>query len=530
MNPEKRIQFALNLLSTGKVQQAAEISSQVLADAPGMAPAHYLASEVAVAQDQLPQALEHIEKAIAIDHRQPVLLLRKAHIQVLCRQGLNAQKTASEAADRFPDDAAVQLEAASIYSECGNHEGAEALLSRAGAIDPANPRFLFEWSTNQFFLGHTDEAEKAIADFLDLDLPVKGRKLLLRAQLRKQTPENNHVDSLRKFLSRDLPETEAVNGYFALARELEDMGEYGEAFEALRSGAAIQRRLVNFSLDSELQNLNDLIETFQPDQFARITDSESVASPIFVVGMPRTGTTLVERMVAQSEGVKSAEESFDFTLAFSSVINDYIADNPGKGLSPLSAALEVDYNEIARNYLDTMEGMLGPADRFLDKTPFNFMYCGLIGKSFPRARIVHLVRQPMDTCYAVFKTLFSKAYYFSYDLEELADYYVGYRRLMSHWRKLMPDTILDVSYEELVSEPAGVSKRIADFVGIEWSERLIEVQDFRAASSTASAAQVRAPIHTRSVGLWRRYEDQLEPLRQRLLAAGVIDEKGNPLG
>lgn len=528
MNPEKKINFALKLLSNGQLQQAAELSSQVLADAPEIAPAHYLACEVAIARNRLPQALEHIDRALEIDGRKAVLLLKKAHLQVMCRQGLEAQKTASEAAEQFPDDAAVQLEAARVFSECGNHAGAEVFLERAGAIDPRNPAFLFEWSTNRFFLGKLDEAEKAIDDFLALDPPAKGRKLLLRSQLRKQTPENNHVEDLRKFLSGQLPKAESVNGYFALARELENLGEYRQAFEALKSGASIQRERVNFQLEAELENINGLIETFQPEKFAGIPDSECEDSPIFIVGMPRTGTTLVERIVAQGEGVKSAEESYDFTLAFSSVINAYIAAHPGRGLNPLSAALEVDYNEIARAYIDNMQGMLGPAGRYLDKTPFNFLYCGLIRKAFPKARILHLVRQPMDACYAVFKTLFSKAYYYSYDLGELAEYYAGYRRLMDHWHELMPGAIMDVSYEELVSDPARVSKSIADFVGIAWSDRLVEVQDFEAASSTASAAQAREPIHTGSVGLWRHYENELEPLKRKLLAAHLIDESGNP--
>jgi len=177
-----------------------------------------------------------------------------------------------------------------------------------------------------------------------------------------------------------------------------------------------------------------------------------------------------------------------------------------------------------------MLGMLGEADRYLDKTPFNFLYCGLIKKAFPKARILHLVRDPMDTCYAVFKALFDKAYYYSYDLEELADYFIGYRQLMDHWHHLMPEAILDVRYEELVSSPLDVSRRIADYVGFAWSKDLIEVQDSEASCSTASAAQVREPIYTSSVGLWRHLENELEPLRRRLSAANIVDERGNPVG
>jgi tetratricopeptide (TPR) repeat protein len=529
MNPTKKIDFAMNFLANGQVQQAAQLSSQVLVDAPDSAPAYYLACEVAIAQYKLAQAKDFINQAVMIDDQQPQYLLKKASVELMCRRGLQAQETASAAATRFPDDIAVQLEAAEVFRECGNHAGAEALLLRAGKLEPKNPKFLFEYSTNQFFQGNIDEAEKAISDILDLQLPVKGRKLLLRAQLRKQTPDSNHVESLRNFLAGQLPKTEAVNGYYALARELEDLGEYSQSFEALKSGAAIQRQLVNFNLADELKNISDLIETFQAENFAGIPGSTSEDTPFFIVGMPRTGTTLVERIVSQKKGAKAAEESYDFTLAFSSVINDYMEANQDRDLNPLSAALEVDYNEVAHNYRNNMKGMFGEADCYVDKTPFNFLYCGLIKKAFPKARILHLVREPMDTCYAVFKTLFSKAYYYSYDLSELADYYAAYRRLMDHWHDLMPGAILDVQYEELVSNPLDVSKQIADFVGIEWTDQLIEVQDFDEACSTPSAAQVREPIYTSSVGRWRHLEAQLEPLRQRLAAANIVDATGNPL-
>ena len=523
MNPMKKINFAVNFLAKGQVQQAAQLSSQVLADAPDSAPAHYLACEVAIAQHRLAQALEHINQAAEIDDQQPHLLIKKAQVEVMNRRGVLAQETVSDATARFPGDTTVLLEAAKVFRECGNHVGAEAFLTRALELEPKNPKILFEFSNNQFFLGKIDEAEKAISDFLDLPLPVKGRKLLLRAQLRKQTPENNHVASLRNFLGGQISKTEAVNGYFALARELEDLGEYSQSFEALKSGAAIQRQLVRFNLADELKNINDIIEIFQPDNFAAIPDSRSEDAPIFIVGLPRTGTTLVARIVSQHQGIRAAEESYDFTLAFSSAIDNYIEANQDRNLNPLSAALEVDYNDIARNYWNNMTGMFGEAERFVDKTPFNFLYCGLIKKAFPRARILHMVREPMDTCYAVFKILFSKAYYYSYDLAELADYYTAYRRLMDHWHDLMPGAILDIHYEELVSNPLDVSKQIADFVGIEWTEQLIEVQDLDNAYSTPSASQVREPIYTSSVGRWRHLETQLEPLRQRLAAAGIVD-------
>lgn len=528
MNPNRKVNFGMKLLSLGQVQEAAQCGANLLAEAPDSAPVHAFACEVALAQNEVEQALYHIQRAVELDEN-PEFQLKKASVELINRQGLQAQKTASEVAERFPDDPQIQLEAAKIFGQCGNHSGAETLLLNAGAKEASNAEILFEFSNNQFFLGKTEEADSAISRYLDLQLPRNGRKLLLRSQLRKQTPEHNHVEMLENYLARPLPKREAVNCYFALAKELEDLGNFSQSFSAIASGAAIQRQLLEFSLADELNNIRAIINTFQPEAFAGIDDSTSLESPVFIVGMPRTGTTLVERIISQDEGIKSGEETYDFTLAFSSVINRYIAANPDRKLNPLSAALEVDYNEIAKNYHDNLQGMLGPAESYLDKTPFNFLYCGLIKKAFPNARIVHLVRDPMDTCFAVFKTLFARAYFFSYDLEELAEYYIAYRQLMNHWQLLMPDAILDVRYEELVSSPLDASRRIADYVGLDWSPELIEVQNFDRQSSTASAAQVREPIYTSSVGRWRNFADELEPLRRSLEAANIVGHKGNPL-
>lgn len=529
MNPLKKVNLGFKLLSLGQIDEAAQLSSKLLTEAPGVAQVHVLAYEAALAQNKITEAMTHINRAVELDSEQPDLQFKKADMETINRQGIKAQETASAVASRFPDDPKVQLQAARIFSQCGNHAGAEPFLLRAGAKQTNSPEILFDFSTNQFFLGKTAEAEEAISRYLSQNPPVKGGKLLLLSQLRKQTPDRNHVEMLRNYLSQPMTRKEAVKTYFALAKELEDLGEYQQSFSALKSGAAIQRQLFKFDLSEELTNMKAVLNAFQPANFAGIPDSSSQDSPVFIVGMPRTGTTLVERIISQGEGIRSAEETYDFTMAFSAVINSYIAAHPDRNLNPLSAALEVDYGEIAEKYLGNMRGMFGEAARYMDKTPFNFLYCGLIKKAFPKARIIHLVRDPMDTCFAVFKTLFARAYLFSYDLDELADYYIAYRQVMDHWHQLMPGAILDVRYEELVTNPLDVSKRIADYVGLTWSSALIEVQKISGQSSTASAAQVREPIYTSSVRRWRRLETELEPVRRKLAAAKLVDENGNSL-
>jgi tetratricopeptide (TPR) repeat protein len=522
MNPIAVANKGMNLLFQGHIQQASIISEQLLVDAAEVAPVHYFASEVALAKRQPDEALSHINHAIELDNQEPALLIKKAEIEILCRQGLQAQETAALAASLDKKNLSVQLDAARIYSDCGNHAGATRFLQCALDTDQKNPAVLFEHAKNQFYLGQMDAAGRSIAQFLESDTHAKGPLFLLQARLQKQTTQSNHIVALRAYLSMDRQEADTINSYYALAKELEDLGEFSDSFAALKSGADKMRQSLNFNLPGELQNLQGIETTFQVDAFAAIADSGSAAAPIFIVGMPRTGTTLVEHILTRHEGVISAGESSDFTAAMASVIDAYIAAHPDQGLGPLSAALQVDYNRIADQYMNNQIGMLGVADHYVDKLPFNYLYCGLIKKAFPNARILHMVRDPMDTCYAIYKTLFNQSYYFSYDLDELADYYSAYRQLMDHWHRLMPGAILDVQYESLVSDPVTVSKKIADYCGLDWSEDLLDVENKSKASSTASAAQIREPIYTTSVEKWRNFESELAPVFEKLKANGLL--------
>ncbi|MEX0643843.1 MAG: sulfotransferase, partial [Parvularculaceae bacterium] len=484
------------------------ISGELLAAAPSDAAAHALACEIAIAAEEPRQALEHISRAVELEPEQPGYLLTKARVELMNRRGLAAQASAAAAAALAPKNPAYLFGAARIFIECDNPRGASPLLLKARGLGASDPPLLYELARSQFYLGEIGAGEATVTEFLKR-APAHGDALLLRSRMRKQTPARNHIEALRALAGQSLPWKEAVRVQYALAKEYEDLGLDAEAFAAVKAGAALQRRRVGYDHEAELQNIDNLIATFTPEAFASIRDGFQSDAPIFILGLPRTGTTLVERIISGHEDVKSAGETIDFMAAMSSIIDRYIAERESENLNTLSAALCVDYRAMGERYVENVHGMIGESRRFIDKAPFNFLYCGLIGKALPNARIIHLVRHPADTCFAIFKTLFNQAYLFSYNLEELADYYIAYRRLMDHWRALMPQQILDVSYEKLVSDPEAESKRIMDFCGLDWSPDLIRIEERRAASSTASAAQIREPIYTSSIDAWRRHEAEL---------------------
>ncbi|WP_420430043.1 tetratricopeptide repeat-containing sulfotransferase family protein [Kordiimonas sp.] len=516
------IRQGLQLLADKKPEQAEGISRTLLAQLPDLPPVSYFACEVALYQGRFTEALQYIGRAIELDGGAPALHLKKAQVELMLRQGIAAQESAKAAAALKPEDAGIQFQAAQIFSQADNPAGAEDYFAKAKSLGADNPHFLFELAKNCYYCGDMESAEDAVSRFLT-QVPDHGEALMLRAKLKKQTPEANHTIMLQAVLGQKLGWKDEVGAAYALAKEQEDIGNYDAAFAALKRGADIQRGHLRYDISAEVQNMTDVANAFTKEAFDKIPAGTSEDAPIFVVGMPRTGTTLVERILGNHRDVTPGGELNDFSMAMRAVINAHITQHPDRNLNPLSAALEADYSRMGELYLQNVHGMIGGAKRFTDKLPFNFLYCGLIKKALPNARIIHLVRDPLDTCFAVYKTLFNQAYFFSYDMSDLAEYYVAYHQLMAHWRTVMPDDILDVSYEALVAAPKTEGKRIAKHCGLSWSDELTTVEKSTSASSTASAAQIREPIYTSSVHNWRNFEKHLSVLQEKLTAAGLIN-------
>ena len=305
---------------------------------------------------------------------------------------------------------------------------------------------------------------------------------------------------------------------FALFKELDDLGDTGAAWAALQAGCQAKRSRLDYRLQEEVTAFQSLAKL--PIISPAVDAVGERPAPIFIVGMPRTGTTLLERILSAHPDVQDAGELDDLPLQMRWTANRF-----SKSLldpAVIAAQAGQDPRVLGRRYIDHAAWRARGKSRFTDKLPSNFLHVGLIASALPGARILHMVRNPMDTCFSNLKELFADAYPHSYDIAEMAAHYGRYRRLMAHWHQQLPGVVLDVSYEDLVADPEATSRRVLDHCDLSWQPSLVQVQEHPGAVSTASSVQVREPIHQRAVGGWRRYEGQLEPLRQRLLADGWI--------
>jgi len=406
--------------------------------------------------------------------------------------------------------------ASMLYSQSGAHDAALRCHRRLAAQFPRHPEVLKGLAAAETATGLMDEAEAHLDQAIALD-PGDFDAYYNRATLRRQTRARNHVDELRRVLAGPAAGTRGeIPVCYALAKELEDLGEYRAGFASLKRGADRRRASLSYRVEDDVAAMAAIAETFTAALLSRPVLAASDAAPIFILGLPRSGTTLVDRILNAHSEVESLGELTDFAQALTSGLTG------AKGkLDLIRRAGSMDFAALGRRYLDSVAGMPRSKPIFIDKLPSNFLYIGLIRLALPRARIIHLRRDPMDCGYAMYKTLFRMGYPFSYALDDLARYMAAQYRLMAHWRAAAPGFVRDVDYEVMVSAPEPTARALMADLGLDWEPGCLRFHERAAPAATASAAQVQQPIYQSSVGLWRHYQAELQPLARALADEGL---------
>jgi hypothetical protein len=495
---------ARRALASGDLATAERICTQVLAAAPDNGGAWAVLTETALQRGRPDAALVCANRAAALTPEDPIARILLAKSLFVSGQAGRALAVATAALNLVGDSPEALDALGAIFGLLGRHQQALDLFRRAVAIRPGVPQYLFNLAATERMLGHLASAEAHCDAAIALDSGY-GLAHYVRSDLRIQTAERNHIAEMETLLRGSaLPGHSQILLRFALSKEYEDLDEHDRAFDHVEVGADLQRRSTPYDGGAEIAEIERIIRTQTRTWHASCPPRFSNADPIFVAGLPRTGTTLVERIIASHSAIKSAGE----TNAFAAALRRATQTAPN-GL---------DGVEIGRQYIDSMDAFGVPASqRFVDKTLQNYLHCGLIHAALPRAKIILVRRHPLDACWAIYKALFRGMFLFSYDQVELADYYLAFRRLSHHWRStLPPDVLLEVSYEDIVRDQAAESRRLIEFIGLPWEDDVLHFHESRAPSATASAVQVRRPIYASSVGKWRRHAERLAPLYARL--------------
>ncbi len=484
------------------------------------APGFLAASQIAARLGRTAEALSRIEVAIRLEPDNARFHVQRAHCFAAANLWPDAFAAAAKAESLASSDPAVLDAVATLYSRGADQVRALAIYDRAVALAPDDPALRFNRATARRFVGDFVGAEADYDRVIDCR-PRDFEAYRNRSELRTQTASQNHVAELERALAHARPDPLGeVHLRYALAKELEDLGRFAASFEQLRAGASLRRRQLRYDVASDVATVDWIINAF-PRRAPVVNPESSEDAPIFIVGLPRSGTTLVDRILGSHSMVQSAGELNDFALALVAA-----ATRGGDGRRPgreelVARSASVDFPALGRDYIQRARPAAAGKRRFTDKMPLNYLYCGLIHRALPKARIVHVTRHPMAACYAMYKTLFGDAYPFSYDLADIGAYYLGYRRLMAHWRDSLPGVIHEVSYEQLVADLPGTARALLGYCQLDWEDACSQPERNAAATTTASAVQVRRPVYRSSVSQWRHYETELAGLQAQLEQAGV---------
>lgn len=506
-------------LDRGEWRTAQAFGAKMLAQSPADPDAYYVAGVAELRLEQPGRAIEYLRRAAILAPAWPEPLAE------LARAYLSAGMTpvAAELAERvmaMAPASGVTLDMLGVvFGQAGLHERARAAFEAAVKRMPANAASRFNLASTLAFGGDLDAAEEQLEACLALD-PHQWRAHLFLSQLRRQTAGRNHLERLRTILA----EAPDWQGKFylnlAIAKELEDLGSYAEAFVHLTAGKSSARAERGYSPARDASAFAEIVKCLAEPVAEQEGDDN--AEPIFVIGMPRSGTTLVERILSSHPSVRSAGELRNFMVALDAetgsvpgfIFNEAFAES----------ARQIDYRRLATRYLQSTRHLRGIEPHFIDKLPHNFLFAGFIARALPRAKIICLRRDAVDTCLSNFRQVFDlrSAYFdYSFDLLDTGRYYLMFDRLMSHWQKMFPTRILEVQYEDLVTDQEPSTRRLLEFCGLPWDDACLSFERNQAPVATASTVQVREAMNRKSIGRWKRYEPQLAGLLQLLEDGGI---------
>lgn len=314
-----------------------------------------------------------------------------------------------------------------------------------------------------------------------------------------------HVDDER------LSDEARVNINFALGKAYEDRGDYADAFHRYDRGNKLRRPHESYDPVQTEATHDRIIKTITAELVeSKQSHAEQRNDPIFIVGLPRSGSTLIEQILASHGDVDGTHELPDLPRVVRTINQWQIQ---GKGYPDAVALLdEAQIRELGEQYLESTQRYRQGGARFTDKMPNNFSMVGLLALILPNAKIVNARRHPLDSCMGSYKQLFYRGQSFTYDLVELGEYYLEYQRMMDHWQELLPGRVLDVHYENMVTDQETQTRRLIKYCDLPWQDQCLRFYETERAVNTASSEQVRQPIYSKSINSWRRFEDQLEPL------------------
>lgn len=513
-------QQAAQCFAQGRFADARAILENMLERDPHSADAWLALGQVDIRSGEVQQATRHALAAARLHSDNPKTLIDIAAALLTVGEVLAARGCLERAAALAPHDAALQQYLALQYQNLGDHAAALAWMERARASGMADPGHRFALAIQYTFHGRMADAEAELEQCVDLQPPF-GQAMAQLSQLRRQTPERNHLEALARQLTEVQPgSADDAALEFARYKEFEDLRRFREAWQSLRRANKAMHARLRHDPAAERRTFEALascVDTLVRPPMRHVEG----AIPVFIVGLPRSGTTLLDRLLGNHSQVVSAGELGTFKRVLERVANRFT--RPMLDEAFVERIPRLDLVDAGDLYLTNSQWRAQGAPFYVDKLPRNWLLVPLIKLAIPQARILHLTREPIAVAFSNYRSYFGSDYPYCYDEDTLISHYLQYRRRLRDWHALLPGEILDVSYEALVADAEAEMRKVLAFCGLDWEPGCADLARNAGPVATLSAVQVRGQIQPGMADRWRDYAPQLAGLRERLDAAVAGD-------
>lgn len=508
---------AIDLFRAGKLAKAERLVREFLKQHPADVSGIRLLADIGIKLGQFDDARNLLERCLEL--APDFHLARQNYVVVLTRQqklekaGIEIEKLLA----REPDNPNFLILKGTILVRSGDHQAALEILERVLKDYPNQARAQMNYGHSLKTVGRLDESIQAYRKCIELS-PGVGEAYWSLANLKTFRFSDEDIALMRSQVTTGEgdPEDQAHIA-FALGKALEDRQQFDESFHFYQRGNAIRRIKHSHNARINVFNTARQIKTLDKDFFATRQGYGCAApDPIFIVGLPRSGSTLLEQILASHSKVEGTSELTDI-ITISRKLGQKSRQNPASKYPEILRELTPEKClELGESYISTTRIQRTDTPFFIDKMPNNFLHAGLIHLILPNAKIIDARRHPMGCCFSGFKQLFARGQTFTYDLSDIGRYYRDYMILMDHWERVLPDRVLLVQYEDMVADTENQIRRLLDYCGLEFESQCLRFYETKRAIRTPSAEQVRQPIYTQGLDQWRNYETHLDPLKEAL--------------